>query len=214
MTWVKKVITLSPLRVLPHQCLLRRLPCRADVEVDVKMWVRFDKQSRSAMGHFKHVIVHNREFRNVFYYRAEQDRRLFSRVLLTLCQVCFPPLESLVMNVGSIGPGLFIQHGFATVIFADRIGCNCWINQCVTIGHLNEGARPVLGDNVMVTTGAKVLGDITIGDNVKIGANAVVLRNVPPNCTVVGVPAYIVKRDGRRVREPLEGSDVSEPRNL
>jgi serine acetyltransferase len=65
------------------------------------------------------------------------------------------------------------------------------------------GCFPVIGSNVAIYAGAKVLGNITIGDNVNIGANAVVVKDVPDNCTVVSVPAYIVKRNGIKVREEL-----------
>ncbi|HND48784.1 MAG TPA: DapH/DapD/GlmU-related protein, partial [Anaerolineales bacterium] len=88
-------------------------------------------------------------------------------------------------------------------IGAQSIGKNCWINQLVVIGYSDTGKAPTLGDNVHIAMGAKVYGDIHIGDNSIVGANAVVFKNVPPNCTVAGVPARIIKRDGKRVDEPL-----------
>lgn len=94
-----------------------------------------------------------------------------------------------------------IWHGFSTIINAKSIGNNCTIYQQVTIGNWN--GTPKIGNNVTIFPGAKVIGNITVGDNVKIGANAVVSKNVPENCTVVGVPAFIVKRNGIRVREKL-----------
>jgi serine O-acetyltransferase len=112
-------------------------------------------------------------------------------------------METLYFACDEIGPGLFIQHGFSTIIVAEKIGENCWINQQVTIGYNNQDGSPTLGNNVQVTAGAKILGKIMIGDNVKVGANAVVIKNVPANCTVVGVPAYIVKRDNKKTQEPL-----------
>lgn len=113
------------------------------------------------------------------------------------------PMSTLLISAEAIGPGLFIQHGFATIIVANKIGKNCWINQQVTIGYSNTNDCPTIGDNVIINAGAKIIGKLTIGDNSKVGANAVVVKNVPPNVTVVGVPAYIVKRDGRRVNESL-----------
>jgi len=112
-------------------------------------------------------------------------------------------MPTLYIYTKDIGPGLFIQHGFATIISAQKIGQNCWINQQVTIGFLNDTDRPTLGDNVTIYAGAKVLGNVSIGDNSIVGANAVVVKDVPQNCTVVGVPAYIVRRNGVKVREPL-----------
>lgn len=74
----------------------------------------------------------------------------------------------------------------------------------MTIGYANDNINcPKIGVNVRISAGAKVLGGITIGDNVTVGANAVVVKDVPENCVVVGVPAYIVKRNGMKVREPL-----------
>ncbi len=102
----------------------------------------------------------------------------------------------------TFGPGLFIQHGFSTIIMAD-MGENCWINQQVTIGYRDKTSRPKIGDNVRITAGAKVIGGVTIGNNVTVGANAVVVKNVPDNCVVVGVPAYIVKKNGIKVKEEL-----------
>lgn len=102
-----------------------------------------------------------------------------------------------------IGEGLFIDHGMGVVIGeTTEIGSNVTLYQGVTLGGTGKekGKRhPTIGNNVVVSTGAKVLGSITIGDNVKIGAGSVVLKDVPPNCTVVGVPGRIVKRDGEKV---------------
>ena len=98
---------------------------------------------------------------------------------------------------------MYIQHGFSTIISAKSIGEKCWINQQVTIEYSNLSDAPTIGNGVRITAGAKVFGDITIGDNSIIGANAVVFKDVPPNCTVVGVPAYIARRDGKKVRIPL-----------
>lgn len=102
-----------------------------------------------------------------------------------------------------IGKGLFIDHGAGVVIGeTTEIGDNCTLYQNVTLGGTGKdvGKRhPTLGNNVMVGAGARVLGPFKIGDNSKIAANAVVLEEVPPNCTAVGVPARVVKRDGIKV---------------
>ena len=102
-----------------------------------------------------------------------------------------------------IGKGLFIDHGAGVVIGeTTEIGDYCTLYQNVTLGGTGKdtGKRhPTLGNNVMVGAGARVLGPMKIGDNSKIAANAVVLEEVPPNCTAVGVPARVVKRDGIRV---------------
>lgn len=107
-----------------------------------------------------------------------------------------------------IGEGLFIDHGMGVVIGETTIiGNNCLLYQGVTLGGTgkDKGKRhPTLGDNVMVGAGAKVLGPINIGNNVKIAANAVVLKDIPDNCTAVGVPARIAKREGQKVEQDLD----------
>lgn len=104
-----------------------------------------------------------------------------------------------------IGKNFFIDHGSGVVIGeTTEIGDNCTVYQGVTLGGTgkeNGKRHPTLGDNVMVGAGARVLGPFKVGDNSKIAANAVVLSEVPPNCTAVGVPARIVRRDGVRVND-------------
>lgn len=107
----------------------------------------------------------------------------------------------------AIGRGVFIDHGMGVVIGETAIvGDYALIYQGVTLGGTGKesGKRhPTLGENVVVGAGAKVLGNIQIGNNVRIGAGSVVLRDVPSDCTVVGVPGRIVHRSGERV-DPLE----------
>jgi len=102
-----------------------------------------------------------------------------------------------------IGEGFFIDHGMGVVIGETSvIGDNVTVFQGVTFGGTGKerGKRhPTVGNNVVVGTGAKILGNVTVGDNVQIGANAVVLRDVPPNSTVVGVPGRIARREGRKI---------------
>ena len=102
-----------------------------------------------------------------------------------------------------IGKGLFIDHGMGVVIGETTIiGENVTLFQGVTLGGTGKerGKRhPTLKDNVVVGTGAKVLGNITVGSNVMVGANAVVIRDVPDDSTVVGVPGRVAKRKGKRL---------------
>ena len=122
--------------------------------------------------------------------------------MVNILKFLVPPMPTLYIYTPSIGGGLFIQHGFATIICAKSIGRHCHINQQVTIGY--KGAlAPVLGDNVTVTCGAKILGGVKVEDNVVIGANAVVVKDVPANTIVAGVPAYIIRKNGEKVYEKL-----------
>lgn len=102
-----------------------------------------------------------------------------------------------------IGRRLVIDHGSGVVIGETvEMGDDCLIYQGATLGGtgVSHGKRhPTIGNNVMIGSGAKVLGPFTVGDNAKIAANSVVLREVPPNCTVVGIPGHIVRVEGAKL---------------
>lgn len=115
-----------------------------------------------------------------------------------------------------IGKGLFIDHGAGVIIGETTIiGDNCTLYQGVTLGGTGKehGKRhPTLGNNVMVSAGAKVLGSFKIGDNSKIGSGSVVLEEVPPNSTVVGVPGRVVRRNNEHLpQEDLEQNNLPDP---
>ncbi|WP_126424757.1 serine O-acetyltransferase [Brevibacillus marinus] len=114
-----------------------------------------------------------------------------------------------------IGRGLFIDHGAGVVIGETcEIGDNVTIYQGVTLGGTGKekGKRhPTVGNNVIIGSGAKVLGPFKIGDNSKIGAGSVVLQEVPPNSTVVGIPGKIVVQNGRRVTNDLDHCNLPDP---
>jgi len=118
-------------------------------------------------------------------------------------------LTGLEIHPGAtIGKGFFVDHGSGVVIGeTTEIGENCVMFHNVTLGGTgkHEGKRhPTIGSNVLIGTGAILLGPITVGDNVKIGANSYIfMHDVPSNTTVAGVPARVVKRDGHRVNESL-----------
>ncbi len=116
----------------------------------------------------------------------------------------------------TIGKGFFIDHGSGVVVGETTIiGNNVTLYQGVTLGGTGKekGKRhPTLKDNVMVSVGAKVLGSFTIGENSKIGAGSVVLNEIPPNCTVVGVPGKIVKCESREIpRETMDQVHLPDP---
>jgi serine O-acetyltransferase len=98
-----------------------------------------------------------------------------------------------------VGGGLYIAHPIGTVIMPRRIGRNCSVIASATIGLRDEWAFPDIGDNVFIGAGARVLGGIRIGNDVTIGANAVVIHDVPDGATVVGIPARVIKIYGRPV---------------
>lgn len=114
-----------------------------------------------------------------------------------------------------IGRGLFIDHGSGVVIGETAvIGDNVLLYQGVTLGGTGKekGKRhPTIGNNVVIGTGAKVLGNINVGDNSYIGANAVVVKDVPPNSTVVGVPGRITQQDGKKIDFDLDHIHIVDP---
>lgn len=149
------------------------------------------------LGSLIELLIFTREFRNVFYMRTG------SRIGFLL-NLFLREHNSLAIqrNSQNFGGGFLVQHGNSTIVLANVIGENFWVNQNVTIGWTEKGC-PTIGNNVRVGTGAVVLGPITIGSNVNIGAGAIVLKDVPSNTTVVSPMARIIKKDGKKVDMPL-----------
>jgi len=196
-------IAVSLVRLLPHLSVLHFAPNRGTIRVDLARWqdgASGDELSGGALiWAFARTMTLAPEFRNLFYYRVRRFSVFWSFVLRPICR----PMPTLLVCTDTIGPGLFIQHGFGTIITARSIGSDCWINQQVTVGFVDDTEPPIIGDRVHICVGARVLGDITLGDDVIVGANAVVVRDVPPRCVVAGVPARIIRRDGESVDAAL-----------
>ena len=192
------LLLLSCMRLIPHILILSLTDQRSDIFFDIRRWKEVGLRAPrgdSLLLSFITLMTSFPEFRNIFYFRTGAKGKIFS----WLC----PPMPTLYIQAISIGPGLFIQHGFATIIAAKKIGKNCWINQQVTIGFSDANSYPTIEDNVTINAGAKIIGDVIVGANSIIGANAVVVKNVPKGCTVVGVPGRIVRRNGIRADEAL-----------
>lgn len=115
----------------------------------------------------------------------------------------------------TIGRRCFIDHGMGIIIGeTTEIGDDVTIYQGVTLGGTGKdtGKRhPTIGNRVMISSGAKVLGPFKVGDDVKIGAGSVVLKEVPPGCTVVGIPGTIVKKNGKNTAQDLNQVDLPDP---
>jgi serine O-acetyltransferase len=202
---------LSSVRLIPLMALMLLSLNRNTVYADLDRWglvYRFG-QPRNLMERiflFAHLMTWMSEYRNVFYLRVGIPGKLLS----IFCR----PKSSLYlggMRNRVVGPGFFILHGDCTFVSANKIGENCWINQQVVIGYTNDTDIPSIGNNVTIHAGAKVLGKVRVGDNATIGANSVVIQDVPPNVTVMGVPARIVWSskpppcDGDAVNKIVEG---------
>ena len=144
------------------------------------------------------LLLYIKEYRNVYYLRMGKKKWLL---------MYLPPLSTLYICTKSenFGAGTYIQHGFATVITAEKVGENCWINQQVTIGYNDSKkygyGRPTIGNNVRVSAGAKVCGNIIVGDGSVIGVNAVVVKNVPTKSVIIPSPMIMIQEEGVRVNK-------------
>lgn len=151
------------------------------------LWMGPDQRFR-LLGRFLFAFP---EFRSVYYHRLSFGNPA-GALAARLCRPIWKGVPGIDLSGTPIGPGLFISHGQSTILSAERIGANLQVHQGVTVGWDYRGdRRPIIGDDVFIGAGAKVLGAITIGDGARIGANAVVLCDVPPGATAAGVPAVI-----------------------
>jgi serine O-acetyltransferase len=176
----------------PLWCSVIRSESADAVAEDVDWWMRcigdasllaLDRYSR-----FAYLSGALTEFRTLVHYRL----RCAPLALRVLLRVLYRPAATLTLEADRIGPGLFIQHGVATIVTAESIGRHCWINQQVTIGH-DDAGRPTLGDRVRIGAGAVVMGPITLHNGATVGANATVIHDVGPGETVVAPSASALK---------------------
>jgi len=138
------------------------------------------------------------DFRSLIRYRTKMhDRSSAPGLSIALNKITgvksWLYVQNLYIQCKEIGPGLYIQHGFSSIVYARKIGKNFHVNQNVTIGAAGEGI-PTIGDNCFVHCNAVVIGGITLGDNVRVGAGAVVTEDIPSNCTVVPQKPRIIQR--------------------
>ena len=157
-------------------------------------------------------------FRAILYYRVAHKLYLKKHYFLArwVSQRAARKTGIEIHPGATIGKGLFIDHGSGVIIGETaELGDNITLYQGVTLGGTGkeQGKRhPTIGNNVMISAGAKILGSFTIGDNSKIGAGSVVLEEVPPNSTVVGVPGHVVKRNNQRLpQEELDQIHLPDP---
>ena len=185
-----------------------------NLRYDIKSILERDPAARNGMEVFLlypglHAVMNYR----VAHWFYKKNMKFIARMISQGTKL-FTGVE--IHPGATIGRGLFIDHGTGVVIGETaEIGDNCTIYQGVTLGGTGkeQGKRhPTIGDNVMISAGAKVLGSFTVGENSKIGAGSVVLKEVPPNSTVVGVPGIVVKRDNVRIpREDLDQVHLPNP---
>ncbi len=143
----------------------------------------------SARARFGWLVVRHPEFRSVVHYRLTP----LPAALRWVLRRAYPPLATLHIGAPHVGPGLFVEHGFGTVLTAASVGEDCWVNQGVTVGHTGHG-QPVIGDRVRLGAGAVVVGPVHIGDGAVVGAGAVVRTDVPAGAVVVPPEAVRLHR--------------------
>ena len=182
---------------------------------DAKSIARRDPAAKSVLE----VILLYPGFHAVFFHRFAHwfyKKKLFfiARLISQVSRF----ITGIEIHPGAvIGRGLFIDHGMGVVIGETaEIGDNCTIYHGVTLGGTgkDKGKRhPTIGNNVLISAGAKILGPFKVGDNSRIGANAVVLREVEPNTTVVGVPGRAVRRGNVKIApsEELDQIHIPDP---
>ena len=173
----------------------------------------------AARGSFEIILsysgLHAVMFHRLAHWLSEQGVPLLPRLISQFSRF----LTGIEIHPGAqIGRGLFIDHGMGVVIGETTvIGDNVTLFQGVTLGGTGKerGKRhPTIGSNVTIGAGAKILGNITIGVYSYVGSNAVVLKDVPAYCTVVGVPGIIVKREGKRIPRTLSFDHIHLPHPL
>lgn len=162
------------------------------IRMDVARWKEIDNCNCGFFMSLNLYLTYKKEFRNLLQHRLKHPSYTLAAIIhYFIARILWKPMESLFIYTKDIGGGLYIQHGFATIISAEKIGQNCRIYQQVTVGFKGEHA-PVLEDNVSVTCGAKVLGNITMHSHSLAAAGAVVVKDVPERAIVAGVPAKII----------------------
>lgn len=145
------------------------------------------------LGFFR-LLYERPEYISVLYMRLGAISKILR--YYKIGYPCFFPDSS------KVGGGIYIDHPHGSHVNVCKCGDNLHIKHNVTLGN-NHGGIPTIGNNVSIGCGACVLGDVKIGDNVKIGANCVIVKSLPDNVTVIGNPAIIVKKDGSNVYIPL-----------
>lgn len=176
--------------VLPLLWAYRLTDQKVIIDADVERWAEvLWVADRSRM--LARLLYAFPEFRCVYYHRLSRGNP--AGVLAgRLASHLWRGVAGVDLSGSEIGPGIFISHGQSTILSAERIGANLQVHQGVTVGwDYRSGRRPIIGDDVFIGAGAKILGAVTVGDGAVIGANAVVVCDVPAGATAVGIPARI-----------------------
>lgn len=187
--WV--AVTINFWRLIIAYMIIWHSGAKAVIIEDSKRYAYIYSLSK---GRISKLLVFQKLFRNIVWHRIYCSDQRFLAIVF---QLLFPRKSDFEIN-GEIGSGLAVYHGHGTVINAYKIGCNFSVYQGVTVGRQSKpGIKidiPIIGNNVTIYTNAVVAGGISIGDDVRIAAGSVVLKDVPSGSFVYGNPAVIVER--------------------
>ncbi len=169
----------------------------AYIKQDMTRWAnRLRIQDNQDFEKFERCFKTRQEFRSIVNYRISRwgDTHLIQKFNSLMSKFAsFAFVQNLYLSCKDIGPGLYIEHGFSTIIFAKEIGENFHINQCVTIGS-GKGGIPKIGDKVSIHCNSVVIGGIEIGNNVTVAAGSTLVDSVPSNSVVASPKATIVRQ--------------------
>ena len=171
--------------LIPHLFVYMMSKSKEAIDKDLERWAQANHVNSGKYALLLYLLTNSPDFRTIFYFR---NRGIISSILNLYCRK--EKYFRIDINT-KLGGGVLTGHPYSTILNAESIGENFYVNHLVTVGEIN-GKRPTIGNNVSIYTGAIVIGDISIGNNVSIGAGAVVTKTVPDNCTVVGNPGRII----------------------
>lgn len=180
------IFNLCKIGLIPHLILYTLSSNKKVIDQDLIRWSTEKKIDKNKYFLLLHFLTYSKDFRTIFYFRINN---LFVHILNIYCRKYSNFTIDLTTKVKG---GLLTGHPYCTILNAEYIGENFYVNHLVTVGEVN-GKRPTIGDNVSIYTGAIVIGDINIGNNCSIGAGAVVVKDIPDNSVVVGNPGRIIK---------------------
>ena len=188
----KYLVWLNIWRVLPAYLFYLTCKFKDKCRMDLDQWIIYEPETTggSRLWQFGYCLVNIKECRNIFLNRLRRNPFMY-----VLTRILFSPLQTCYVSMPpeKLGGGFSLEHGFSSIVSAAEIGQRCRVNQQVTIGHVGPDKAPILGEDVRVTAGAIIIGDVHIGNGAVIGAGAVVVHDVPPYATVVGNAARVVK---------------------
>lgn len=168
---------------------------KSDIDEDISRLLEETPYSETGRAALNYCLLFNKPFRNIFYYRTQEHH-----IMRAICRFFLKPEAAVEIIGGEIQGGLRIDHCYC-VVRPYRAGKNLTIRNGVTIGkgkatmQDERVVQPIFGDNVDIYANAVIFGGIKIGNHVKIGAGAVVNKDVPDNCTVVGNPMRIIMHE-------------------